>query len=321
MESNGTLKIALPQIAPAWMDRDATIQKVVSVIEEAAGTHAELIVFGEALIPGYPFWVGVTGGAAFDDPVQKDFYAHYLSQAVCLADGALAPVQDVLGKHKMAAYVGVIERAQDRGGHSLYCTYVYIDANGNIGSAHRKLMPTHEERLVWSVGDGHGLRTHKLGAFTVGGLNCWENWMPLTRAALYAQGENLHIAGWPGNVRNTEDITPMMAREGRSYVVSVANLMRREDISDKMPHADALRKALPDMSANGGSCIAAPDGSWVLPPETGEETLRYAVIDNAIVRRERQMFDPVGHYSRPDVLSLNVNRTRQACVIFSDDDT
>jgi len=155
----------------------------------------------------------------------------------------------------MAAYVGIIERPRDRSGHSLYCSYVYINKAGEIG-------------------DGAGLVTHRLDEFTVGGLNCWENWMPLARAALYGQGEDLHIACWPA--------------------------------------------ALGDMPANGGSCVAAPDGSWVLPPLHGETGIRYCKLDPAKVREERQNFDPAGHYSRPSVTQLHVNRERQSTVKFTD---
>ena len=143
--------------------------------------------------------------------------------------------------------------------------------------------------------------------------------MPLSRAALYAQGEDLHIACWPGSVRNTEDITPFLAKEGRSYSVSVSTLMRRSDVPDDVPYADEIKAAMPEVAADGGSCIAAPDGSWILPPITGEENLRFADIDPAFVRRERQNFDPAGHYSRPDVTRLEVDRTRQNTAIFKDD--
>ena len=131
--------------------------------------------------------------------------------------------------------------------------------------------------------------------------------MPLPRAALYAQGEDLHVAGWPGSRRNTDGITQHIAKEGRGYSVSVSSLMHREDVPDTMPFASKLREVMPDMSADGGSCIAAPDGSWVLPPIVGEECLRYAELDPKMVRRERQNFDPSGHYSRPDVFELNVD--------------
>ena len=271
-------------------------------------------------MPGYPFWVERTEGAKFDSTLQKELYAHYASQAVCIEDGDLDIVCKAAAENSIAVYLGTIERAANRSGHSLYCTMVYIDATGVIRSAHRKLMPTYEERLVWAIGDGHGLRTHKLGAFTVGGLNCWENWLPLARAALYAEGEDLHVAIWPGNLRNTEHITHFIARESRSFVVSVAGLMRQEDIGDEVPQAALLRESAEATMANGGSCVASPDGEWLLEPETNVESLRVAEIDHRRVLEERQNLDVAGHYSRPDVTRLVVNRKRQTTAEFLDDD-
>lgn len=175
-------------------------------------------------------------------------------------------------------------------------------------------MPTYEERLAWSPGDGHGLRVHRVGAFIAGGLNCWENWMPLPRAALYGQGEDLHVAAWPGGLHNTADITRFMAMEGRSYVLSASGLMRREDIPDSVPHARVIRAAAPDELANGASAIAGPDGGWLVEPQLSRETLITATLDHARVREERQNFDVAGHYSRPDVTRLTVDRTRQTTI-------
>ena len=313
-----TLKVGIAQIAPVWLDRDATVTKISEWIRKAASQKCELVVFGEALIPGYPFWVERTDGARFESALQKELYAHYVEQSVCIEAGDLDPIAAVARENSIAVYVGVMERAPDRGGHSVYASMVYIDASGEIGSVHRKLMPTYEERLVWAIGDGHGLRTHKLGPFTAGGLNCWENWLPLARAALYAQGEDLHVAIWPGNQRNTEDITRFIAREGRCFVVSVSGLMRRSDIPDSLPRAELLREAADDVMANGGSCIATPTGEWLLAPETGEESLRVAELDHRIVLEERQSLDVAGHYSRPDVTQLLVDRRRQSTAEFSD---
>ena len=313
-----SLKLALPQLSPQWLSRSAALDKVIKTITLAAKEKADLIVFSEGYVPGYPFWLSGTGGAEFNSEKQKEIFAHYSDQAVTIEAGHLKDVQQALKAAKMAAYLGIIERAADRSGHSLYCSYVYIDNQGIVQSVHRKLQPTFEERLVWSPGDGAGLVTHKLNGFTLGGLNCWENWMPLSRAALYAQGEDLHIACWPGSDRNTEDLTPVLAKEGRSYCVSVSAIMRAQDVRDDMPFADEIRAAIGKMAANGGSCVAAPDGSWVLPPVTGEENIRYCELDPAFVRRERQNFDPSGHYSRPDVTQLTVNRQRQSLVSFKD---
>ena len=179
-------------------------------------------------------------------------------------------------------------------------------------------MPTYEERLVWATGDGHGLRTFPHEAFTLGALNCWENWMPLSRAALYGQGENLHVALWPGNVRNTIDLTRYIAKESRSYVISVCGILKRNEIPDSVPHAKLIRKHAPKIMANGGSCIAGPDGEFIISPLKNKEELLVAEIDYKMVLRERQNFDVGGHYSRPDVTQLVVNRERQSIVKFEE---
>ncbi|NCF15186.1 MAG: carbon-nitrogen hydrolase family protein [Gammaproteobacteria bacterium] len=317
--SETSIIIGLAQIAPVWLQRDATLDKVVAWISDAAARKCDLVAFGEALVPGYPFWVERTEGAKFESDLQKKLFAHYVRQGVCIEDGDLERVCETARELDIAVYLGVMERASNRGGHSLYCSMVYVDKSGTVRSVHRKLMPTHEERLVWAIGDGNGLRTHKLGPFTVGGLNCWENWLPLPRASLYAQGEDLHVAIWPGSVRNTEDITRFIARESRSFVVSVSGLMRREDIDSALPHADLLLESADDLMADGGSCVAGPDGEWVLAPVTGSESLSVVEIDHSRVLEERHSLDVVGHYSRPDVTRLIVNRERQATAEFTDE--
>ncbi len=148
----------------------------------------------------------------------------------------------------------------------------------------------------------------------MGALNCWENWMPLARTALYGLGEDLHIAIWPGNVRNTIDLTRHIARESRSYVISVSGLMTRNDIPSHIPNAETLKSQLPEQMADGGSCISDPAGNWVIEPVENTEGLFIGEIDHSIVRRERQNFDVTGHYSRPDVLKLIVNKERQKSV-------
>jgi nitrilase len=313
------LTVALAQISPIWLNKLKTLDKICSAISEAAAQGSQLVVFGEALLPGYPFWIERTNGAAFNSTTQKDLYAHYLEQAVCPEHGDLDEVCKLAKQHHIAIYLGTIEKAANRGGHSLYCSMIYIDQAGEIRSVHRKLMPTYEERLAWSPGDGHGLVTHPLGAFTVGGLNCWENWMPLPRAALYALGEDLHVAIWPGNESNTEDLTRVLAKEGRSYVMSVSGLMRSDDFPEDTPHLDKILAGGPmGMIANGGSCLAAPDGTWIIPPVIDKEVVLVATIDHQQVRAERQNFAPSGHYSRPDVTQLAVNRQRQEIAKFID---
>ncbi len=311
-----TLNIAVAQIAPVWLNKKETIKKIEEAIREAALQKADLVCFGETLLPGYPFWMELTDGARFNNSVQKEIFAHYLKEAVSIENGDLKSICTLAKQLHIAVYIGCAERAADRAGHSIYCSLVYIDKNGNIQSVHRKLMPTYEERLAWSIGDGHGLKVHPLDAFTIGGLNCWENWMPLARTALYAQGENLHVAVWPGNVRNTIDLTRHIALENRMYVLSVSGLMRKADITNDIPHHQLIKQHATAFLSNGGSCIAAPDGSWVIEPIAEKEIVITATIDLNEVRKERQNFDPSGHYARPDVFELTVNTQRQKLVHF-----
>jgi len=312
-----SLTIALAQIAPVWFDREKTLAKVRERIVEAADKGSDLITFGEALVPGYPFWLEYSNVTAFISSFHKQFHAEYVNQAICIEHGDLKDICEIAREKRVAIYLGVIERPADRG-ESVYASLVYIGKNGEIGSVHRKLMPTYDERLTWAVGDGHGLRVHELGEFTVGGLNCWENWMPLARTSLYAQGEDLHVAIWPGSLRNTKDITRFIALESRSFVASVSSLMRKCDLPAGLPGIDILVENTPEFLANGGSCIVGPDGEWVIEPFCDEETLLVATLEHKRVREERQNFDATGHYSRPDVLKLKVNRKRQTAASFDD---
>jgi nitrilase len=310
--------VGIAQIAPVWLNRGQTLDKIIAHVRAAAQKRCQLVVFGEALLPGYPFWIELTDGARFNSPLQKEIHAHYMQNAIQIEAGDLNSLCEAAARQHIAVVLGCIERAADRGGHSLYAALVYIDPSGTIRSVHRKLMPTYEERLTWSPGDGHGLRVHSLGPFTLGGLNCWENWMPLARAALYGQGEDLHVAIWPGGLHNTRDITRFIAMEGRSYVISASGLMHKSDFPADTPHLESILMECPDILANGGSCIAGPDGTWIMEPVVGREELIVASLDFQSIREERQNFDPAGHYSRPDVTRLTVNRQRQSTLALID---
>jgi len=311
MKNTESLKIAVCQMSPIWLNKKKTTKKMLSKIEEAAKEKPDLIVFGEALLPGYPFWVELTDGARFNNETQKEFFAKYLKEGVDIEAGDLDEFCAAAKKYKMAMYIGCMERPSDRGGHTFYCTLVFIDKKGAIKSVHRKLMPTYEERMVWGQGDGNGLQVHQMGDFKIGGLNCWENWLPLARTALYLQGENVHVATWPGQLRNTENLTRHIAEESRSYSIGVSGFMRKKDIPKDFPNYDLLIKNAPKIMANGGSCIADPTGKWLVEPVVGKEAIFYAELDHKLIRKERQNLDLAGHYSRPDILKLKVNRERQ----------
>ncbi|MFY0680143.1 MAG: carbon-nitrogen hydrolase family protein [Thalassovita sp.] len=313
------LTVGVAQVAPVWFRRQETLDKIAQTVSRAADEGCQLVAFGEALAPGYPFWIERTDGARFNDEKQKAMYARYVEEGVMIERGDLDEICALARQRSIAIYLGVMERAPDRGGHSLYCSLVYIDRDGIIASVHRKLHPTYEERLAWAQGDGHGLKVHPLDAFTVGGLNCYENWLPLARAALYAQGESLHVSVWPGGLHNTQDLPVFIAKESRSYVIAACGLMRVSDLPEDTPNRAEIVAAGGEIISNGGSALVAPDGSFIVPPVLDEEALIVAEIDHGKVRGERQNLDLFGHYARPDVLELHVNRTRQRGVRFSDE--
>ena len=313
--ASDSLIVALAQTSPVWLDRAATLDKMQQWIVRAAQEGAQLVTFSEGFLPGYPFWLEHTDAARFESALQKRLYAHYVDQAVDIEAGGLEPLCTAAARAKLWVVFGCIERSRLRG-QSVFASMVTIDADGRIRNVHRKLMPTYEERLAWAPGDGHGLRCFDIGRFRLGSLNCWENWMPLARAALYAQGEDLHIASWPGSRRNTETITPFIAREGRSFALSISSRLHRDEIPTQLPDIVHLRSCLPDVMANGGSCIAGPDGEWLIEPANDEDGLLLAELDHARVRSERQNFDPFGHYSRPDVLELHVDQRRRSGLVI-----
>lgn len=305
--------VSAVQKAPAYLDRSATIEIVVDTIFEAAGHGSELVAFPETFVPGYPVWTDFTHASNFDHPLQRAAYAQYLDAAVDVGRGDLDPVVAASRDAGVFVYLGIAERSASGG--SIYCSLVAVDPDRGVVSVHRKLKPTFGERLVWADGDGQGLVVHRFRDVTVSGLNCWENWMPLVRTAMYAQGTEVHVAAWPGSPGTSHDISRFIAREGRVFVVSSGAVLR----ADHLPQDFALRDELlaeGDRFNSGGAIIVAPDGSVLAEAEPHTECIITADLDLAVVREQRHNFDPTGHYSRPDVFDLTVDRRRSETVRF-----
>ncbi|HEX6208621.1 MAG TPA: carbon-nitrogen hydrolase family protein [Actinomycetota bacterium] len=314
------MRVAAAQTHPAWGDKEAGTKRVLEWIGRAADERVQLVAFGEAFLSGYPFWVSRTDGARFDAADQKEAYAFYLEAAVELGGPELAQISEAVRDLGVFTYLGLTERGAGPARGTVYCTLVAIDPARGVVSAHRKLTPTYEERLVWGAGDGHGLRTHDVGPSRVGGLNCWENWVPQARHAMYAQGEDLHVAVWPGSTGLTRDATRFVALEGRCFVLSAGALLSPGDVSDEFPLRGPALDRAPEVMYDGGSGVAGPDGAWVAEPVSGEERLVVADLDMSRVREERQSFDPTGHYARPDVFEVRVHRRRLDAVTFDEDE-
>ena len=221
------MRVAAVQDTPVYLDRAATTERVVERITEAGAGGADLIAFPEVFISGYPNWLDRTNGSAWEDPQQQEAFALYLDQAVDVNGDEFGQIVAAVREVRAFTYVGVVERAASGG--SVYCSLVAIDPEVGIVSVHRKLKPTYGERLVWADGDGAGLVAHDHAGARMTGLNCWENWMPLARTAMYATGSQVHVAAWPGSVGLTEDITRFIAKEGRMFVaVSYTHLRAHE---------------------------------------------------------------------------------------------
>ncbi len=289
---------AAVQAAPVFLDRDATVEKAVILTKEAASNGAELIAFPEAFVPTYPDWVW-----RMKPWGDGEWYERLLDQAVVVP----GPATEALAKaaHRARAYVAI--GINERDGATLYNTVLYFGPDGALLGKHRKLMPTGGERLVWGQGDGSTLSVFDTPFGRIGGLTCWENYMPLARYAMYAQGIDVYIAPtWD----NSDMWVPTMrhiAKEGRLHVVSVTFCLRGSDVPGDLPGRDDLYGGDDDWMARGNSCIIGPEGDLLAGPLEGEEGITYAELDIEAARRSRRQFDPIGHYARSDVFRLIVD--------------
>lgn len=304
------MRIGAAQLRPAWLRPKQTTAKIIDAIADAAAMGVELLAFSEAFLSGYPFWICRTDGASFDDKLQKRAYAQFLDAAVEVPSEDISAIVSACRDHKISVYLGINERGQSYGRGSIYCSLLAIHHETGLLSVHRKLVPTFDERLCWANGDGKGLVVHQFGDFRIGGLNCWENWMPLARFTMYAGGEDVHVSVWPGNAVVSNNATRLIACEGRVWSLNSTGLLSLSDVPEDFALYSALKEQGVDEIFTGGSQIVSPSGSVVAAAKQSVEEIIWVDADLESVREERRNFDPTGHYFRPDVFRLSVDRSR-----------
>ncbi len=297
--------VAAVQTTPVFLDREATADKVCALVKEASGHGAELIVFPESFIPAYPDWVWRTP-AWSDTEFVKRFYAN----AVTVPGATLERIGAAAAEADAYVVIGVTEID----GGTLYNTLLYLSPDGRLLQRHRKLMPTGGERTVWGMGDGSELGVVSTPFGVVGGLLCWENYMPLARAAIYAQHCDIYLAPTWDNSDTWVATLRHIAKEGRQYVIGVAPLLRGSDVPEDL--RGTLYGLADDWMSRGYTTIVAPGGEVIAGPILEREEIVFADLDLAAVQEQRRMFDPVGHYSRPDVFTLHVDARAKSPVVF-----
>ncbi|HSB40083.1 MAG TPA: carbon-nitrogen hydrolase family protein [Gaiellaceae bacterium] len=299
--------VACAQVEPVVFDRDATVEKLAQTAAEAAAKGARLVVFPEAVVPAYPSSVWAKALAGWAEDGAKEAFALLAREAVEVPGPAERRLGEIAREHELWLVTGVTERDPAHPG-TLYNSLLYHGPDGVLALRHRKLVPTNHERLVWGPGDGSGLEAVETPYGRLGGLICWENYMPLARFALYEAGVELYVASTADDSEGWQATLVHIARESRCFVIAPSHFQRAASYPADFP----LRRLLEgiDVIGRGGSAILGPDGSYLAGPLFDEEGVLYAELDPARLDEERQRFDPVGHYHRPDVLGFELRAPR-----------
>ncbi len=299
-----SVTVACVQAEPVVLDREATLAKLESLTADAAGNSAELVVFPETFVPVYPSSVWARAFAGWSTDGAKATFARIAQNSVAVGSPSERRLGAIAKEHGVWLVTGVNEVDPERPG-TIYNSLLYHAPDGSLALHHRKLVPTNHERLIHGQGDGRGLHAVETGFGRVGGLICWENYMPLARFALYESGVEIYIASTADDGDAWQATLVHIARESRAYVVAPSHFQRESAYPDDF----ALRSEIEGAGTigRGGSAILAPDGAYLAGPLYDEEGILYAELDPARILEERQRFDPVGHYNRPELLGLRRN--------------
>ncbi len=300
---NRAVTVACVQAEPAILDLERTLDRLEALAAEAAGAGAELVVFPETFVPVYPSSRWAKAFAGWQNAAAKDTFARIAQNSVAVGGPAERRLGACARELGIWLVTGVNEVEPERPG-TIYNTLLHHAPDGELALHHRKLVPTNHERLVWGQGDGRGLNAVETGFGRIGGLICWENYMPLARTALYESGVEIYVASTADDGDPWQATLVHIARESRAYVVAPCHFQRATSYPDDFPLAAELDGL--EVLGRGGSAILAPDGSYLAGPLYDDEGILYAELDPSRLLAERQRFDPVGHYSRPDLLELSV---------------
>lgn len=302
-------KVAIVQAAPRFMNLEASLNRAIEFIGEAANMGAKLVVFGETWLPGYPAWLDYCPDAAlWNHKPSKEVFAELRRNSLIVGSPQTEALAKAAKDHGVVLVIGVNERVDHGPGNgTLYNALLTFGSDGSLLNHHRKLVPTFTERLVWGQGEGRGLKAVETSVGRIGGLICWEHWMPLARQVLHNSGEHIHVAVWPTVHEMHQIASRHYAFEGRCFVLAAGLLMRVRDLPAQL-------RAMPELGDNpdhlilrGGSAIIGPDGQYTVDPVFEEERIIVAELDFEVIDKERMTLDVTGHYQRADLFELRTS--------------
>lgn len=302
------ISVAIVQAAPVFLNLEASLAKAITLIEQAARNGAQLVAFGETWLPGYPAWLDYCSDVAlWDHEPSKKVFARLRQNSVTVPGKEIERLAEIAGDHKLTLVIGVNERVETGPGNgTLYNSLLTITPDGRVANRHRKLVPTYSERLVWGNGDGAGLGSVPTPVGRVGGLICWEHWMPLARQALHDSGEHIHVSVWPTVHEMHQVASRHYAFEARCFILAAGLVMRARDLPGELHVTPEIAASRESFVLRGGSAIIGPDGKYVVEPVYDEEKIISAELDLTRIDCEKMTLDVSGHYSRPDVFEFKL---------------
>lgn len=309
-----SVTIGIIQAAPVYLDAEKSLEKALALIEEAVHRGAELVVFGETWFTGYPAWIDFYPDIARwnHGPVKK-LYARMLQNCIRVPGKELNHLQKLAAKHQVVIVLGANEtRDTGVGNGTIYNSLLIINGAGELANHHRKMVPTFNEKLLYGIGDAHGLKAVETGLGRIGGLICWEHWMPLARQAMHNSGEHIHVALWPTVHEVHQLASRHYAFEGRCFVVAVGQIIRIKDIPEELEPPPEIEDKPDHPVLTGGSCIIGPDAAYCLEPQFDREGIILHTLENMeSIWEERITLDTSGHYNRLDLFDFQINNQRK----------